>query len=406
MKFSEVTLRNSVLLCSMFFIPGCFSASEQTKDQIKNIKNYDMTHVSMDKDTYPVVIIGSGPGGLTAAIYSTRANVDCLVIEGSTPGGAVTRSDSVRNWPGQIAISGSDLMDTFFAHVNHHDVPIVAREVTSVDFSVWPYVVNTRSVDNPSKTHTYKALTCIIATGSVSNKLGVKGEEEYWGRGVSHCVACDGALYQDKDVLVVGGGDAAMQEAAYISGIARSVTVLVRSNRLRARDRRRDYVTRQANVKILYNTGIEEILGDDDGVTGVMLHDNETNTTYKKSIDGIFLAIGSRPNSQFFTDYIDLDERGYIVVDKEQQTSLSGVYATGDVADPYFKQVTSAAGDASKAASRAIDFLQDIGYHPSLRFCVEKESNVLCEILDTAQTVQSDVQEKPASPLRQGFNLR
>ncbi len=347
-------------LFSLFVVLSGYEAIQSKGEE----RSFNIRSVELDENTYPVIILGSGAGGLTAALYCTTANIPCLVVRGETPGGALTQSDSVRNWPGHIDISGTDLMQTMLDQVKSHKVPMVAEVAMSVDFSSWPYKIVTQPVFGAGEKKTYKALSCIIAMGSIPNYLGIPGEQEFLGQGVSTCATCDGSLYYDKDVVVIGGGDSAMVEAAYLSGIARSVHVFVRSKKLRARDKRRDYVLSRSNVTVHYNAEVKEIKGDGDGVTGIMVHDKDKNELYHMVVDGVFLAIGSRPNSSIFKKQLDLDLHDYILVDHYRETSHPGVYAVGDIADYEFMQLVTAASGGCIASLRALDFLHYAGYTP------------------------------------------
>lgn len=306
----------------------------------------------------PIVLLGGGVGSLTSAIYLGRAGLSPLVIEGPTPGGLLTQSHTVQNWPGVMEIDGTLLTDRIREQAEANGARFLSEEVIGVDFSKRPYLISTRSLDGTGKTRQIQAETCIIAMGTKSNFLGIPGEQAYWGKGVTNCAICDGALYKGKVVGVVGGGDAAVLEALYLSNIAKEVHVFIRKDSLRAIEEKRVAVLREKeNVKFHYNTTVEAVNGDDDGVTGVRLKNGKTERSF--ALDGLFLAIGSTPNSKIFEKSLKLDEKGYIVLAKDQQTSLEGVYAIGDIVDPVYKQAVSAAGDGAKAALQAQQYLSD-----------------------------------------------
>jgi thioredoxin reductase (NADPH) len=297
----------------------------------------------------PTVIIGGGVGGGTAAIYLARAGFKPVVIQGANPGGAIVQSEMVENWPGAMQIRGAELMERIRKQAETNGALFRNEEVVSVDFSKRPFTITTRSMEKPDELKTMRAASCIIATGSTPNFLHVPGEKEYWGKGVSNCAICDGSLYAGKRVGIVGGGDAAILEALYLSNIAKEVTIFVRKDRFKAIDeKRKEALLALPNVKILYQTSVEEVKGNGQYLTGVRIRQGDVAS--EMAIDGLFLAIGSQPSTALFKDKIDLDDKGYIVVKKGQQTSVPGVYAIGDVVDPFYKQAISAAGDGAKAA--------------------------------------------------------
>ena len=294
----------------------------------------------------PVVIIGGGVGGGTAAIYLGRAGLSPIVIQGAIPGGAIIQSGAVENWPGVTEISGTELMERIHKQAEMNGALFREEEVVSVDFSKRPFTIVTHSVQHPDQLKTIRAANCILATGSVPNFLHIPGEHEYWGRGVSNCAICDGSLYRGKHVGVVGGGDAAVSEAIYLANIAKDVTIFVRNEKFKAVDEKKIVaLLALPNVKVCFKTTLEEIQGNEQGLTGVKIGEKDV-----VSLDGLFLAIGSTPNTALFKGKIDLDEQGFIVLKNGQQTSISGVYAVGDAADPLYKQAISAAGDGAKAA--------------------------------------------------------
>ena len=302
-----------------------------------------------DPAVVPSVIIGGGVGGGTAAIYLARAGFRPIVIQGSNPGGAIVQSEMVENWPGAMQIKGADLMERIRKQAEMNGALFRDEEVVSVDFSKRPFTITTRSLNQPSELKTIRAASCIIATGATPNFLHVPGESEFWGRGVSNCAICDGSLYKGKRVGIVGGGDSAVLEAMYLANMAKEVTLFVRKDHLKAVDEtRKAALAALANVKVFYQTAVEEILGDSKGLTGVKVR--EKDATHELALDGLFLAIGSRPNTSLFKGKLELDENGYLVLKSGQRTSVPWVYATGDAADPLYKQAISAAGDGAKAA--------------------------------------------------------
>lgn len=310
----------------------------------------------------PVVILGGGVGGLTSSLYLARAGQSPLVIEGKNPGGLITQSHSVQNWPGEIQIEGQELASKMHAQAEANGVRFLSAEVIRVDFSKRPFQITIRTLGPKPTEKTVQALNCIIAMGAEPNFLQVPGEtgpQGYWGKGVTNCAICDGNLYQDQIVGVVGGSDAAVLEALYLSKIAKKVYVFVRKDRFRAKEEKRlEQLLQTPNVEVRYQTRVTEIQGDGNRLTHVLLQEKGQKPV-SFALDGLFLAIGSTPNTKLFQGSLELDEKGYIVLKKDQQTSVKGVYAVGDIVDPTYKQAISAAGDGAKAALQAQQDLSD-----------------------------------------------
>jgi thioredoxin-disulfide reductase/thioredoxin len=303
-----------------------------------------------DVEKFECVIIGGGVGGGTAAIYLARAGFHPFVIERSSPGSAIVQSEAIENWPGALKIRGVELMERIRQQAEINGAVFFNGDVISVDFSKKPFTITVRSQDSPGVVKTVQAKSCIIATGSSPKNLHIPGESEYWAKGVSSCAICDGGLYRGKRVGIVGGGDSAVLEAAYLSKIAKEVTVFVRKEQFKAVDaKKKEALLALPNVKVLYQTALLEIKGNGQRLTGVTAV-SINSAPRDIELDGLFLAIGSKPSTSLFKGQIDLDERGYIVLKAGQQTSVEGVYAIGDVVDPLYKQAISAAGDGAKAA--------------------------------------------------------
>ncbi len=309
-----------------------------------------------------VVILGGGMGALTSALYLGRAELSPLVIEGKLPGGLLTQSHSVQNWPGEMEIEGAELAERMRSQAESNGARFLGEEVVSVDFSRRPFKIKTRTFLGKKGEREILAQSCIIAMGTEPNYLGVPGEtgaKGYWGKGVTNCAICDGNLYRDQVVGVVGGGDAAVLEALYLSNIAKEVFVFVRKEKLRAGEQKRiAALLSKPNIKVMYKTQVTEVKGDGNKVTAVDLK-SQGKKISDFQLDGLFLAIGSKPNTKIFKGSLALDEKGYIVVKDGQQTSVEGVYAVGDIVDPIFKQAVSAAGDGAKAALQAQQFVSD-----------------------------------------------
>ena len=325
---------------------------------------FDLGKVEFDSNTYPIVVIGGGISGLTAGIYGSQANLKTIVLEGKEIGGALSQSHSVRNWPGVEDAPGQEIADKIKTHAINSGAIVVQEVVESVDFSVWPYLIRTKQLTGDQNTKTLKALSCIIAMGATPNTLKIEGEKEYFGKGVSTCAVCDGPLYKDKIVGIIGGGNSAIEEASYLSSIAKKVYIFVRRDKFRAVGKVKDEIISRNNIEVKYNTNIKEIKGNGKKITTLVLFNNKTNESSDLPVDGLFYAIGSKPNSQIFNGQIQLDKQGYIKLKKDQQTSKEGIFAAGDIADPVYKQAIASSGTACVASIQAQHFLDEIGYDP------------------------------------------
>ena len=304
------------------------------------------------EEMYDVIIIGSGPSGLTASIYTTRANLKTLVLGGRAWGGQLMLTTEVENFPGfPEGIQGPDLMTNMRKQAERHGAKILDVNYKDGDFAKKPFVLTT----DDEKTYTANAV--IIATGADTKWIGVPGEKEKIGRGVSSCAPCDGAFYRGKNVIVVGGGDSAMEEALVMTKYANQVTLIHRREEFRASEIMQKRVKENPKIKIIYNTEIVEVLGDVK-VSGVKIKNNKTNAVSEMPIDGIFVAIGHTPNTAIFKG-IDLDERGFIKVYNHTQTNIKGVFVAGDVHDSEYKQAVTAAGFGCMAALEVEKWLMD-----------------------------------------------
>lgn len=302
---------------------------------------------------YDVIIIGSGPAGLTAAIYTTRANLKTVIIAGEKWGGQLMLTTIVENYPGfPEGIQGPDLMMAMRKQAEHHGAEILERNFSSGDFSVRPFQVTADG-------KVYKSKSVIIATGADTKWLGVKGEAEKIGRGVSSCGPCDAPFFRDKDVIVVGGGDTAMEEALVLSRAGKSVTIVHRRDQLRASKVMQDKVKANPKIKIMFNKGVVEVLGENK-VSGVKLKDTATGEISELPIDGIFVSIGHIPNTAAFKG-IEIDDSGFVVVHDHFLTNVEGVFVAGDVHDNKYKQAVTAAGFGCAAALETEKWLMDQG---------------------------------------------
>lgn len=311
----------------------------------------------METNIHNVLIIGSGPAGLTAAIYAARANLKPIVLAGQEFGGQLMTTTVIENFPGFIdGIQGPQLMMDMIKQAERFGVEMKYELVKAVDFSKAPFSAATEN-------GTYQAHSVIIATGSTPRTLGLDTEKKYWGHGVSTCATCDGAFYKDKKVAVIGGGDSAMEEANFLTRFAETVYIVHRRSEFRASKIMQERTFANPKIQIIWNTEVQDILGDEQIVTGLSLFNTEKGETSTLAIDGMFLAIGHVPQTGFLKDQIDLDSHGYIVTPDDVHTSVKGIFVAGDVSDPTYKQAITAAGMGCKAAIRAERYLADVLNH-------------------------------------------
>lgn len=299
-----------------------------------------------------VLIIGSGPAGYTAAIYTSRANLAPVLYEGIEPGGQLTTTTEIENFPGYPeGVDGNQMMADIRKQAERFGADIRSGSITKVDLSSRPFHV---VVDGEKE---IAAESLIIATGATAKYLGLPSEQKFRGMGVSACATCDGFFYRKKDVAVVGGGDTACEEATYLASLCRQVYMIVRKPFLRASKAMQERVFKTPNITVLFEHNTAEVLGDENGVTGALLRRND-GSEVKIDISGFFLAIGHHPNTELFADQLELDEEGYIRVEGgSSRTSVEGVFAAGDVKDPHYRQAITAAGSGCVAALDCERFL-------------------------------------------------
>ena len=305
------------------------------------------------KETVKCLIIGGGPAGYTAAIYGARADMAPVLYEGIQPGGQLTTTTDIENFPGfENGIDGTQLMNTMKAQAVRLGADLRNGIVTSADLSERPFKV---VVDGEKE---ILAETLIIATGATAKYLGLPSETKFKGLGVSACATCDGFFYRKKTVAVVGGGDTACEEATYLAGLCRKVYMIVRRDVLRASQAMQERVMSTENIEILWNCNTQEVLGDDYGVTGARLV-RKDGEVFDIALDGFFLAIGHHPNSELFSQWVNVDKEGYIITDgRTSKTNVEGVFAAGDVQDPLYRQAITAAASGCRAALDAEKFLK------------------------------------------------
>ncbi|NIP38488.1 MAG: thioredoxin-disulfide reductase [Candidatus Dadabacteria bacterium] len=307
------------------------------------------------KKRYKVVIMGSGPAGLTAALYSARANLEPLVFEGFEAGGQLTLTTDVENYPGfENGIMGPDLINTMRKQAERFGAKCLLENIDSVDLSKRPFKINAGDTE-------VEADSFIVASGASARMLGLPSEKELVGHGVSTCATCDGFFFKDKEIIVVGGGDSALEEGIFLTKFASKVYIVHRRDALRASKIMQDRAFKNEKVEFIWNSVVEEILGEKGkGVTGVKLENVQSGEITEMNIDGVFIAIGHIPNTKIFGGAIETDENGYIVTkDKTSETNVPGVFAAGDVQDTRYKQAITAAGSGCMAALDAEKFLED-----------------------------------------------
>lgn len=308
----------------------------------------------MSQHIHPLIIIGSGPAGLTAAVYAARSNLHPIIIEGSNPGGQLMNTTYVENWPGEQSILGPVLMSNMRKHAQHFGTQFIAETVVSVDFTQRPFTIIT------DRGTVYKAHCVIVATGATPKKLGVPGEEEYWGKGVTTCAVCDGAFYPNKKVVIVGGGDTAMEDASFLKKFTKDITIIHILDKLTASHAMQQRVVDDPDITFIYNSTVTAFQGNGNHVNGMTVTNKITNESTAMNIDAAFIAIGLNPNTKAFQGQLEMDHIGYITVTDHVKTSVEGVFAAGDVHDFRYRQAITSAGAGCMAALEAQHYLHNI----------------------------------------------
>lgn len=348
------SIAGAILLCVAI---GAVSYIFTHSDKSLNINN-----VQEKNGIVELAVIGSGPAGWAAAIYGARGGFSTVIFTGAEPGGLLVKTTQIENYPGYISVMGPVLMEMMKKQATNVGVQVINDAVARIDSSTWPYKIET---DGGTIIH---ALAVIVATGATPRKLSIPGEERYWGSGVTSCAICDAPFFKGEDVVVIGGGDSAIEEALQIAPYAKQVTILVRKSTMRAAPSMQERLKGYANIAVRYNVSVQEIKGDDHRITDIQVLNHETKRTEMMHISGVFLAIGHDPNTVLLKNMVRMNAAGYVTVkERTQQTSVPGIFAAGEVEDDYYRQAIVAAGHGASAALDATKFLHDIGWNESLK---------------------------------------
>lgn len=307
-----------------------------------------------EKQEYDVIIIGAGPGGMTAAMYASRANLSVLMLDRGIYGGNLNNTAEIENYTGFKSVKGPDLAKQMYEGATQFGAEYAYGTVTKIELDGDIKKVTT------DMDETYQAKAVVIATGSDQRHLHVPGEEEFSGRGVSYCAVCDGAFFKNKNLIVVGGGDAAVEEGEYLTQLAAKVTVLVRRDVLRAEPIIQASAMKNDKMEFIFNTSVTEIVGDDIKVTGVKTKNNVTGETGEIAADGVFIYVGNVPMTKNFTNLDILDDQGWIKTDERMQTSIPGIFAIGDVRETPLRQVATAVGDGAIAGQQVYQYIKEL----------------------------------------------
>ncbi len=319
------------------------------------------------KEPFDLIIIGGGPGGLTAGIYAMRAALKTVLIEMGVPGGQMNNSDSVENWPGDAYITGSGLAMKFSQHAQSYGLVIMPQEVLELEAGLDIHTVKLANGDQLT------AHAIILATGGSPRKLNIPGEEEQYGKGVSYCAVCDGFFFRDKTVVIVGGGDTAAEESLYLSKLAKQVYLVHRRDTLRASKLLQQRVKAECKIEILWDSVVTEIKANDNGVYEVDLQNTKTGEKSKQSTDGVFIFIGFEPNNKLVPAGTKINADGYVVTDEKCETNVHGIYVIGDLREKYFRQIVISASDGATSALAAAHYVET------------RKSTEVCELPEVLQ---------------------
>jgi len=319
-------------------------------------------------EIYDLVIIGGGPGGLTAGIYAMRAALKTALIEMGVPGGQMNNSDSVENWPGDEFITGADLALKFSQHARSYGLEVIAQEALEIEPGLDLHAVK---LDNGDRLSTHAV---ILATGGSPRQLNITGEKEFYGKGVSYCAVCDGFFFRDKTVVVVGGGDTAAEESLYLAKLAKQVYLVHRRDALRAGALLQQRVKAECKIEILWNSLVTEIRADAQGVSAVKLQNTQTGNKSDLAADGVFIFIGFEPNNKLVPAGTKMNASGYVVTDEKCETNIPGIYVIGDLREKYFRQIVISASDGATAALAAAHYVET------------RKAAEVCELPEALQT--------------------
>jgi len=322
-------------------------------------------------EVYDLIIIGGGPGGLTAGIYAMRAALKTVLIEVGLPGGQMNNSDSVENWPGDEHIGGADLAIKFSQHAQSYGLEVISQAVVDLEPGLDIHTVKLANGDN------LQAHAVILATGGSPRTLNIPGEKEHYGQGVSYCAVCDGFFFRDKTVVVVGGGDTAAEESLYLAKLAKQVYLVHRRDALRAGALLQQRVKAECKIEVLWNSIVTEIRANDSGVCGVDLQNTQSGEKSERSADGVFIFIGFEPNSKLVPAGTKMNAVGYVVTDEKCETNVPGIYVIGDLREKYFRQIVISASDGATAALAAAHYVE------------ARKSAEACELPEALQTESS-----------------
>lgn len=322
-------------------------------------------------DIYDLIIIGGGPGGLTAGIYAMRAALKTVLIEVGVPGGQMNNSDSVENWPGDEYIGGSELAIKFSQHAKSYGLEIITQEVVDLEPGLDFHTVKFANGDN------LQSHAVILATGGNPRKLNVPGEEEQYGKGVSYCAVCDGFFFRDKTVVVVGGGDTAAEESLYLAKLAKQIYLVHRRDALRASALLQQRVKAECKIEILWNSIVTKIKADESGVCGVDLQNTQSGEKSELAADGVFIFIGFEPNNKLVPAGTKMNADGYVVTDEKCETNAPGIFVIGDLREKKFRQIVISAADGATAALAAAHYVE------------ARKSAEVCELPEALQTEAS-----------------
>lgn len=302
-------------------------------------------------EKYDVMVIGAGPAGLTAALYASRANLSVGILDRGIYGGQMNNTSEIENYPGFDSIMGPELSEKMYSSSTRFGAEFLYGTVKSISDEGDKKIIETDE-------ETYKTSVVIIATGSEYKKIGINGEQEYSGRGVSYCAVCDGAFFKDEDLVVVGGGDSAVEEGVYLTQMAKSVTIVHRRDQLRAQKIIQDRAFKNDKINFVWNADVQEILGDDNEVKGLKYRDKETDEEHSIDAAGVFIYVGIQPMTKPFESLGILDDQGWINTNEKMETSVPGVYAVGDARKKDLRQITNAVGEGGTAGQEAFNYIQ------------------------------------------------